>query len=775
VLYLNPPFPVIRGVALMPDHADPLQWYFMPAAPRLSSIPDSVAGKPRPSLQMIKFRGDAGVGGFLNFDVNLGLDEGVLDDVKSELRSAQFKLPPGAIKLAPIPLVGGTVKLLVLGQESPPPTPPPGGTGGAGPTPTQPAESGPKFVTRISHDAHPSLYGDNQAAFSVMLDQYGVTVLEQALAGQMAPIGVVYSLDFLGLRPAYSVHLNIDWDRVQKHMDEHFGAETICTSTSIDKAVDELIDKRAIVLEADTFVPEDEANSSIIGNRDRALNEVRDMITEAFFKPSVDPIKPNDADKMVRTAQQVCKLIATGGLAPSFSYTRNDYKRVDKKVLDVNIRERTTVKRSIYPQGHLTGLFQVLRDQKLKLSDFVAEANLNDPWFQRRKVLVTSVADFDKDSIESINVKLSYGAQPQNVILNKQTTSQEVTWLSRLANGDMDRVVAYEYEIGFKAVDGAARPIRLKSPAGSVTVEKLQIQTGDLFSIVPVPITVANASLFPWARYPSIDVQCEYRDNAHNLSDQEHFLLEKDHPEKTWSLFVQRKAQDTEGSTPVDFRYRLTFHAADNRDFQTDWQSTTDRQVIVRDPFPQKRKLEVVPPANWTALDQAFVDLVYDDRKNQFRQEDSFRFTATENTPKTFMIDLRDPAERRVSFNATFVDKNGGVFEVPRSYTLENRLFLRGDMRGHRVIAVSAPKVNFTGKKIKELRTDLRYVDKDASLQYQSQVTLKSSTDPGTFEFDYVDNTKSNYEYRLSVLFLNGLMQDFDWKSADSADLNLDF
>ncbi|MBL8294841.1 MAG: hypothetical protein JNN08_23550, partial [Bryobacterales bacterium] len=205
MLYLNPPFPIIRGVSLFQDHLDPLQWYYMPVAPKLSKM------NGRPALQLIKFRGDAGGGGFLNFDVNVGVEESVIDDIKAELRSPQFKLPPGPIQMSPVPLTGGTVKLLILGQESSAPARP-GGAGAAGSTTaTAPAPDPnlPKFVTKISHEAHPALYLDNQAAFSVMLDQAGVTVLEQALQGNMAPIAVVYALEYLALRPAYNVHLNI--------------------------------------------------------------------------------------------------------------------------------------------------------------------------------------------------------------------------------------------------------------------------------------------------------------------------------------------------------------------------------------------------------------------------------------------------------------------------------------------------------------------------------------------------------------------------------------
>lgn len=769
MLYLNPPFPIISGVALFPDHANALQWYYMPAAPRLSTIPDSATGQARPSLHLIKFRGEAGVGGFLDFDVNVGVDDDVLDDVRQQLRGPQFKLPPGTIRLSPVPLSGGTVKLLVLGQESPGPTPPPGPAGAPAPTP---APGGvPKFVTKISHDAHPSLYNDNQAAFSVALDQYGVTVLEQALAGNMAPVGVVYSLQFLGLRPAYSVHLHVDWDRVQKHMDEHFGVDTLFTSVDIDNAVDELIEKKYILLEADTFVPEGEDTASIISSRDRALNEVRDMITDAFFTSSIDPVKPRagDWDKAMQVAGRVGALIATGGWGGvgTFSYAKQNYTRIDQKVLEVNIRERTTVERSIYPQGHLTGLFQVLRDQHLSMSDFVTEANLDDPWFQHRRVSVISRANYDADSVGSVNVTLTYGAEPHNVVLDRVNQRQDVQWLSRVTNGAMELPVTVTFGVNFQGVDGTERPLHLESAPAVVSVENVEIEPRTLYSIVPVPIAVPNPATFPWARYPSVEVHGEYLDPVHGIHDETIVFLKADAPEGSWRLFVQQ-------SGPVSFRYKVIYRAADNKDYESDWRVTDAREVMVRDPFPSKRTVTVVPPAVWTSLDQVFVDVSYADAANGVHEEASFNFSEADHVNKTFAVDLRNPAERRVGFSVTFVDKNGGTFEVPSSYTLDNRIIVRSDMRGHRIVNVHGAKVAFDAKKIRNVQVDLRYLDPDAALQYAGQVTLASAGDVGTFEFDYVDPARPTYEYRLSTFFRNGMTQDGDWRPSAAGDLDIE-
>jgi hypothetical protein len=64
MLYLNPPFPIINGVSLFPDHADRLQFYFLPLAPKLTMVKDPVTGGPTPQIQLLKFRGMAGDGAF---------------------------------------------------------------------------------------------------------------------------------------------------------------------------------------------------------------------------------------------------------------------------------------------------------------------------------------------------------------------------------------------------------------------------------------------------------------------------------------------------------------------------------------------------------------------------------------------------------------------------------------------------------------------------------------------------------------------------------------
>src|SRR5262245_13355879 len=119
MLYLNPPYYVIDGVSLLHDHADPLQFYFMPLSPTLTPLEDSATTQQIPQLQVIRFAGETATGGFLNFDCNLGISQDRLDAIGTELRTrAKLHDKP---KLAAIPLVDGSVRMMLFGKESPPP------------------------------------------------------------------------------------------------------------------------------------------------------------------------------------------------------------------------------------------------------------------------------------------------------------------------------------------------------------------------------------------------------------------------------------------------------------------------------------------------------------------------------------------------------------------------------------------------------------------------------------------------------------------------------
>ena len=740
MLYESPPFYMINGVSIVPDHADRLQYYYMPLSPRFVTRKDGAIDVPQ--ILLIKYRSSTRVGGFADFDVHLGLSEEELATVRQELqRLANLDELP---RLTPAPVVDGSVKLMLFGRMS-------------GDTPG-PDDAG--FVRAIHHSAKPALYADNRAAFSVELDDRGITILDQAMRGEMAPIGVVYGLDYLALRPAYHVKLKIDWDRVQDIMDKSYGQEGLFTSIQIQDTVEKLEDERAIVFEADTFVPEDEGGT-IIERRDAAVARVRDMITDAFFESSLDPLReaPDGWDK----AKDIIKSFSPQRSSPLgvFSYKKMHYTRIDQKRLDVDFSERITIKRTIYPQGHLSGLFRVF-GAGLDPDRLIINVDADDPWFKRRKVRVISRADFANDPVRSMTATMTYGEVTKTVLLEQTKQEDSVEWPSVVRDGRLIEPVALRFEVNLKPTDAGERPNTLVSDVTQVLGEVEELNPRDLFSLEAIPIlTLPN---FPFDRYPKVDVQLRYDDPAHQIHQDDIVRITKEQPNSLWNRFLV-------GMPAAPILAKITYRAADNRDRDMPFAPVTRPQVDIPDPFPRRLKVNVVPALNFNQVDRAFVDLEYSDPENELQLEDSIEIA--QNQPvRPFVVDRINSMLSRVRYRITILMKDSNLFEGPWSTTLSNRIFVRPDLKGHRAVTLRAP-VDFDAKGLERITTEARSKDEIAGLSFEDRFDFTAAGSTAVFEFDFVDAASDAYELKVKRLFRNGLSAEQDWQRFDRDEITI--
>ena len=756
MLFLKPPFHIIEGVAIFADHANKRQFYFMPSMPKLTTVFDPVVNMEIPQIQLLKFRGNAGTGGFLTFEVNLGIESDRLDAIAIELkRIHQLEDEP---ILSPVVLEDGNVRLIMLGQETPEP-----------PTDGQPSGDGddgngdePRFVVKIDHPAKPAMYGDNQAIFSVELDQDGVQLVEQTLQGEMLPAGVVYSLDFFALRPAFTVKVTADWERVQTHFQESFGFDLFFSSIQIDEVVDELIEDRVIVIDVDSFLPEGEDAGSWVGRRDQAVNDFKDMVIESFFEPSLEPIREeeDDWDKFIHTTERLSLLGATGGWGgvAKFSYTRRDITRVDQKRLNLTMNERISVKRSIYPQAHLKGLARLLRDAQgqVDLSRFVQEVTLDDEWFQRRQVTAHALVNFDHDNVDSINATLTYGGRPQTLRLTKSNTSGARQWNSIMVNNAMQREVEYEYLINFRDVDTAERPGFLHSPSMTTIGDEFELspRAERLYFVDDIQF---GADLLPWDRFPNVSVDVRYDDAENELQLAKTFILTQARPEATWKRFRLNPDLD-------QYEVRITYLAIDHRDIVVDWTTTNQERLAIRDPRPGKRTVQVVPAVSWGLVAMVFVELAYTDDVNGVREQQTLSFfnTDQDRLPKTFSVNLVDPEQRLVRYSATILLSDNRVIMVPPSMTAASTIFIRTDMMGHRIVEVRTAEVDFGALGIVRIEADLDFADPNAGLSFSDRFTFWSTKDVQFFEYDYTAAEVSAYACKVRIVLANGLVQERD-------------
>ena len=630
-------------------------------------------------------------------------------------------------------------------------------TGLPGRPTTPPDDQGQQFVLKISHWGKPSLYGDNQAAFSVRLDQEGVTILEHALQGELAPIGVIYSLKYVGLRPAYKIKVEADWSRVQTHIEESESVNVpIFASSQVDKVVDELIEEQIITIESDLLVVDGDDESGATGRYEQGLAQVRELVFENFFEPSLEPM-PREAGDTIDDFGRVLRTVATGGMSSLWSRKEVDLTRIDRKQLNIDLSERTSVIREIHPQGHLTGIARTIEEQGLDLDRFVISVPLDDDFFARRTVRVIPRADFAADQIQSINVSLEYDGEVRNVVFDASSPEQSVEWPSSLLDGQMRADVAVSYEVTF-ATGAVGRPRSIRSNPETVRGEVVEIAPrADIpYEIRWVSFNVVD---FPWHLYHTTEVHCSYVDEFNGIDITNHYGLTHEHQSGAWPVFALDASRRT-------VRYRLIHHGYDGRDWESDWLETTDDQIRITDPFSSRRTLDVVAPTSLfgTQLDRVFVDVHYTDDANGVDKRESFELSAQDPATKRFTVELLDPTLRQVTFRVTMLLADGTVVDVPESTTQLDRIIVTPRMRGHRTVTIRAAG-SIDAAEVTGIRVMTDYERPDAGLRFAGEVTLNATNPEGTFEYDFAaDDTE--YRYRIVHQFANGLTRDSGWVSA---------
>ena len=267
MLQLGSGMQTIEGVTVFPDHADENQFWYLPAHLEIARRP----ADDWPQFSFIKYKRSAsngGVegGGFLMFTVSLTLPQ----DVERRVRAAI----PATAKLTAVPVDSGTVECVALNLQGP------GGT-------TAVVSDAGTFIAvqEILGARVPSLFGENNAVFSLTLSAEGATLLESAFAQGAAPIGVIYTLTFTAMQPSLDVRITADFARIYEHFSAGLSANIYYVELAIQAGLETLVQDGAIKIEV--------TNYSTSADREAQEKEALDFFTQnllqMWFTPTLTP------------------------------------------------------------------------------------------------------------------------------------------------------------------------------------------------------------------------------------------------------------------------------------------------------------------------------------------------------------------------------------------------------------------------------------------------------------------------------------------------------
>jgi hypothetical protein len=278
----------VDGATVFPDHADPNQFWYLPAPVDLAKMPDS----DEPQFLLIEYAPDlasSGVKGvgFLNVTTCLKISDRTRDKILGEIQS----MFPNATNphIAPVPFDEGTVRVVALDLQ------------GGGGTANNAAPGTFEAVEKISGATSPELFGDNNALFSLTLTEEGASIMKAAFEDGMAPVGVIYDLKFTGVRPALDVKITADLKRCYDSFSVGLTAQAYYVSAGIDATFEKLRQDGAIKIEV-VNLTNDQSNAD---KEQQALALFKDQILSQWFTPSLSPTTAAAADaNTVPTAPQ---------------------------------------------------------------------------------------------------------------------------------------------------------------------------------------------------------------------------------------------------------------------------------------------------------------------------------------------------------------------------------------------------------------------------------------------------------------------------------------
>ena len=374
----------LRGQYLWPLKSGPEKhYYYLPPPPRVAR--DATG---RPQFLFMKFTSDkdkahGGVaGGILHFLTEYGLST----QQETELKQKVAAVIPGAKVMGAVPMEMGegesTFRVISATLSD---------TG---------------LTQRVVSSGKAPLMPGQKVAAAARLDPAGAVLLEESLKRPTSDISVEFDLAFTSFLPAFDGTITFDWERFKSHIDDWkmkyrdrkdckwwiFGCHHHYTTDEIREIYDMMCENETIRIEWTE------------GIADERLEAIR----QAFFKFMETSFFERTAAGFGEEGGEEDKKLTEGMTTPEQRGSTTDFNRYVAKSEDsyknktITMRVTLPVKQPYVTVGNISG--QWYRKAKGDYPELFAEVNVDDPFFQQRKV----VFNLDLDAVEIFDQAINF-------------------------------------------------------------------------------------------------------------------------------------------------------------------------------------------------------------------------------------------------------------------------------------------------------------------------------------------------------------------------------
>ncbi|MEE8585453.1 MAG: hypothetical protein V3T83_11430 [Acidobacteriota bacterium] len=707
MLYLDAPIGPINGLMIYQDHQDPNLFYYVPERSRLARN-DGV-----PEFGFLKYRRDITDnpdfdpaareslgGGFMAFTVDLGVDDDLLEDTKSELSS----FADGQVKLTPVQFRKGSVRLSISKDTA------------DADDAEENAPRGLSFFEEVYGTSKPSLFGFNRATFSIVLSQEGATLFEAALRSGISTIGVIYDLEFLALRPAFNVRITAEYKRIYDHLEVEFGARgqigPVSLAADIGAAFQKLRDDGAVKVEVQNFTDDADlrsqakdafdyfktellkdffktalqppsfmtrqAGGGLLGQLQGLFGSLTRGTSRSSFSPQrgtptnrqATPAQPaQDLTQSERSTSQTNTTAAQAGggsggrpsgadssVSPfQVAFSLRFYRQEELKTRSFEYSAQAAVAREAAPQG----LFSTIVEG-LDLDRSIVEVSLDEEFFNRVVADVSMGGDLQAAGVSTVAVNLDYpgqraaGAQPSHVDgFLFRPTQLETRTFNTFVNQDQDRSYRYQLDLHFRPdTEFVGKESHVVTDWEVTQDRQLTLDPLDYVGVHLIELSLGDVDS---GQLSQVQVEMVYEDAANNFRTEKTFLLRPGDPPQQWKLRLSDDEQR-------EYSYRVTYFLTSGLRIAHDRATSESPTLVINEPFQGSLDLRLVPLLDAANLIEAIVDITYQEEDSGYTRRMQHVFTPS----NLFSASISIPtlAEEPASFRreVTIVRLDGSVF-----------------------------------------------------------------------------------------------------------------
>lgn len=754
----------INGITIYPDHENPQQFWYLSGSVRLSERNNNSVFTLIKYNKKAKDKGAKG-GGFVTFEVNIGLSEMQKQRILSQL--------PADSVLAPVPFDKGTVKCLALDIDK----------------------------EQILGAASPSLYDENSAIFSLTLNENQTAILEQAYNGNATPIGVVYELEYTAMRPTLDVKLEADLKRVYEELQFGIGGSGFVEGVKLDAAIEtgfqNLIQEGAIKIEVFTFTDDEDVKIQ----KETALKLFMDTLLKDWFVPTLTIPKITDEDDkddlpLDETTNEKPDGAATAETKPEDGIGEDVKDTVDaaediaeefipkatlklryvkqeeQKKVTYTYRGAQTTSKNYFPQGFFSRLLSDVDNKQ-----GIILADLDDPFFRTINITVQAPQiSYEKYGIQSINFAAKYpNREIESHIFDENNNAAQIIEFAMNKNLD----TSYKYQVQYNFLpDSGWEGDRVKYEVPwTATEDRTQV-------LLPhehidfLDITATLESNFYWGQIQEARVYLSYKSRTGWSKQKMLRFIPGAETEQHWKLRLSDR-QNRNGEDP-SYSYYIEYKMADDSTQKTDQVTTKVPAIVVNDLI--KKKLPVKFISQLAANERAFIDIVYEDTENNFRWDKSLEMSANNSTPVELEIPLANPSQQQFQYTITYVKADGRRLSQSFPLGIYHRSPIIVNTGSDLEVNLSPDNINW--ELVRTVTVNLLYQDPQNNLQKTEAKTFNRGDKSFVWKVVLANQSLRTYQWRAAYYMKDttigeqGLVRypesKDDWNTTDETVIFLD-